>query len=404
MLKKTWTRFCSHLFQRFKARIDAEKHRELVSLALQRNVSLKSRRAKLQSFLQWVASTQKGHQRETRTINEYIGLCPSVRANGDLINDSAQKYQGRNGNKKEYHMPTFERPKLTTEHLALRNMDEGKPISSEPDRSNEICRAKQSLETDFITRVQQLTDAEQQIEKNTKQMGKHEELKIDSVDKNMLKSAVDLGHINIVDVGHLNIAKQNQALQHNARAITSQAITEALTSSYNEEIKNCWAKIEELYSKITEDKEERKIQIAKDKLQEQEMINLHQNLEKIRKAYEENLVQNRLLREKIGELRRENKDSQIKLLDERATRAKHQATCRFQIVEMEKNYERMQTATIGLEREVEKLEFKCKLDDSKINRLELQLKKLEERIEQKDLVIEQLIRNKHRKRGFLSCF
>lgn len=304
-----------------------------------------------------------------------------------------------------------ERPALKPGCAAVENVVEGRKqlkgekwykrgLKIKKDKSlafeHKSCRAKQMLEKDFPESIKQLRDTEKQHVTFTKKPGCDQESLIDAVE-------IKVNNF-IHGVDYTKMAKEDQNLQHTARAITNQVITDALIYRCNE-VQTCPTKTD-LHTKINEKKEDRRAQVEKEKLQKQELVKRQRKLEKLEKAYEETVAENRQLRERIGDLRKEQKDSHLKYLEERATWINSQATYRFKMKEMEKYSEQMQRTTISLEREIEKLEHKSKLDESKIAKLEVQINILDGRAEEKDLLIEQLLHDKYRKRGikgFLGC-
>ena len=266
------------------------------------------------------------------------------------------------------------------------------------DKLNEVCGVSQTLENDFPESTQNLSNTEKQYVKFEKKLGCDQKSMTDDTETKV-NNFID-------DVDYTKMAKEDQNLQHTARAITNQVITDALVYRCNEEIQKGSSNTD-MHTKLIEKEEDRSAQVEKEMLQKEELIKLQQKLEKVEKVYEEIITENRQLRERIGELRKENKDSHWKFLEERATWVNSQTSYRFKMKEMEKNTDDMQRTTISLEREIEKLEHKCKFGESKIAKLEVQINMLDDRLEEKDLLIEQLLQEKYQKhgvRGFLGCF
>ena len=273
-------------------------------------------------------------------------------------------------------------------------------------RLKDLCRAKERFEKTFAEqkekdRKQESNNLEfvENVENENQNDIEEHSSKVVSVEKQVATL--------ITEVNVMKKMMEEQAMQQQAREIAQDTIIKTMCSSYEDETKKYCVKIEDLYKRINDYEDERNTHAESACQQKQEMEYLLQKVEEIQQAYEKNVTQNRKLRETIGELQKENKDSQVKYKEERTAKINNGASFRFKMNEMEENYERLEKMNIALEREVGKLELQYKSGEKKITNLEAQINILDERVEEKDLLIEQLLRDKYKKRGirkFASCF
>ena len=239
---------------------------------------------------------------------------------------------------------------------------------------NEVCVAQKCLRKDLFTSTKQSGGSQKKAKAKKKKEGYSKEIKTNGTE-------------NIYEnMDFLTAAKQNAMKEHTA---ANQAKAEEMTCSYNEKTRNT--------------KRNKIALIEKEKLQRHAMKNLNQEVKEQQEVNEENVGQIEEPGNKFRDVRRG--DAKPAHLEQVAVGVNSERDFRFEMKEMEEKREQMRR-TANLEKEVANLELQCKLNEHKIFRLEEHVGKLEDRIEKKDLFIEQLLYKKYKTsgiKGLLGC-
>ena len=377
--------------QNFKARIEEERKRELALLALQKNVSVRARHAKLRCIFRWIQDSQYANQSEKETNRQYFVKFPQQPAK--FIKDYTVENHEREKEPESNKMITLVKPKLrsqfqqeTDKEQGIVNRNRRKMIASYEARLkmledaslkhevklNEVFVAQKSLRKDLFTKAKQPGGFEKKTKTNKKKEGYDKKIQANGTEN--IYENLDL----------LTATKQDAKQEHTT---VNQTTAEELTCSYNE--------------KIWKTKKSKRAQTEKEKIQRHALKNLNQEVKEIQELYEENVGQNQESVNKLRDVRRG--DPKPAHLQQVAGGMNSERDFR---IEMKEEKREQMRRTKSLEKEVANLELQCKLNEHKIFRLEEHVNKLEDRIEKKDSFIEQLLYKKYKTsgmKGLLGC-
>ena len=199
---------------------------------------------------------------------------------------------------------------------------------------------------------------------------------------------------------------QEKELKEEAKTIVQDAIFRAIGAIYTTDIEEYQKKIQKMQRKIDKDEEWRKLHFEREKLMISELANVKRKVVDLRDAKDESNKEKRWLSYKIDALITENAEVHTRYLDEQERRESNDYILKDEIKHFKRERLRLEQCNSKVEKEASDFRTQLKSEKNKIVELEKKVFILKEELSAKQLIIEQFLKEKPRRRfvqRFLGC-
>ena len=258
---------------------------------------------------------------------------------------------------------------------------------------HDVSESKEGLESKLSLKEEQLKNLEVENSQKIKKIKEEKdaeiegkELKIETLQKEI--------HYFRKDNAEMQRKCHEIELELKTRQASNDAVMEAMSFNHEADLKQYQKQMEEMQRKL---KEFENWQESQEEKENQEMLDLKATIES-------NDKEKAWFKSKLQELLRDNTKMHIKFLDEQAVRVNNCKDFKLKMKWVVKKCSKLVEHNAELQRKSDILELDVNSGEQKIKQLDNKLGLLYERLGAKDLVIEQLLQRKPKRRGIRKLF
>ena len=258
-----------------------------------------------------------------------------------------------------------------------------------------VCKVRRSLEEELVIKEEQMKSNEVKCEEEIRKIEADHNVRMA---KKVLKIERLQKEVSNYHGSHVEMKNelQEKELQLKAKQVTNDAVIRAIEVSYKIEAERYAKKIKGVERNLTEVESWKESQIV-----------LKGEAENLRCIHEKSSEENQRLTGRNHDLIVENAEIQKKILaGENQMKISHDSL-KIKVERLETDCSRLENCNLKLEKEVGKTKEQFECGEIKIKEMEKEIIMLDERLSEKELMIEQLLNEKRpKKRGirkFFSC-
>ena len=267
-----------------------------------------------------------------------------------------------------------------------------------------VCKVRRSLEEELVIKEEQMKKNEVRWEEEIKKI--KAEYSVEMA-KKVLKIERLQREVSKYHEDHVEMKKELQEMELHLKAklVVNDAVYGAMEASYKIETERYAKKVKGMERKETEVESWKESHIEKEKMMICELAELKEEAENLRCIHEKSSKENQQLIGRVSELIDENAEIHNKFLaDEDQKKISHDLL-EIKMEKLERECSRLEDCNLKLEKEVENGEEQSHFEEIKIKEMDKEIIMLNERLSEKELMIEQLLNEKRpKKRGIRKLF